>query len=131
MTLTADTTTLVTSLFSGTSAPIDPTDVTVSARAAFQDALYDRTILVDLRPSPARAVAGELPARLGAIVLDGDTARGLRDISRLAGETSVTLVSSDGLHAHRVAALLRRSGLWVSAVTGGFTGWRAAGLPLH
>lgn len=125
----ASPTSLVTSLFSGTSTPPDPADISVSPRAAFQDALYGRTILIDLRPTPVRAIEGSLPERLGPLVLNGATA-GLRDIARLAVETSVTLVSSDGLRAARLADLLNRSGLWANAVAGGAAGWRSAGLPL-
>lgn len=123
-------TSLVTSLFSGASTSQDPADTRVSPRAAFQDALYGRTILIDLRPSALRAAEGNLPERLGPLVLNGATGGGLRDIARLAVETSVTLVSSDGLRAQRMADLLNRSGLWANAVSGGIVGWRSAGLPL-
>ncbi|WP_168582314.1 rhodanese-like domain-containing protein [Gephyromycinifex aptenodytis] len=121
-------TSLVTSLFSSTGRGLESGERTISARAAFQDALYDRTILIDLRPAASRAAEGELPARLAPLLLGGNG--GLGDVARLAEETSVTLISSDGLRAERVAALLQQCGLWANAVAGGMSAWKAAGLPL-
>lgn len=120
----------VTSLFTGLTlageaaadAPLD-----VGPRAAFQAALHGRTVLVDLRPAPARDAAGAIPTRLDPVLVGERDA--LAVVRRLAETSPLTLVSGDGEHARRVAARLRLLGLpWVDAVAGGIAGWRAAGL---
>jgi len=121
-------TALLTSLFAGTR--LFTGDDITSARAAYQDALYGRAVLVDLRPAPARAADGELG--LDAFTFDSDHGRPAAAVRRIAESTPVVLISSDGVLAARIAAQLRGLGLtWVNAVDGGFAAWRSAGLPIQ
>ncbi|WP_052466553.1 rhodanese-like domain-containing protein [Mobilicoccus massiliensis] len=122
----ATVTALLTSLFAGPRTT--PADVT-SPRAAYQDALYGRAVLVDLRPCAARRAGGGLG--LGAVALDSDHGDALIRVQRLAETSPVVLVSTDGTLAARIAAHLRSLGLaWVDAVDGGFVAWQHAGLPV-
>ncbi|MDO5626815.1 MAG: hypothetical protein Q4G43_00710 [Mobilicoccus sp.] len=121
----ATVTALLTSLFAG---PTLRGENVTTARAAFQDALYERSVVIDLRPAPARAVDGSLG--VDAVVVD-DPRDALAVVQRVAQHSAVVLVSSDGVFAARIAAHLRMLGLpWVDAVDGGFHAWRSAGLPL-
>jgi len=94
----------------------------VSPRAAYQAALYDRAVIVDLRDDRRRRGDGALPADVAsAVVGRHELARWLRE--SLAAR--VLLLDDDGaLVPHGSAA-----GPQMSVVAGGFDGWRAAGLP--
>lgn len=123
----ASVTALLTSLFAGTRLAMSQ-DAT-SARAAYQDALYGRCVLVDLRPPAARLAAGDLD--VGAVTFSADHGSAISAVRHLAENGPVALVSSDGVLAARVAQNLRALGLtWVDAVAGGFDAWRSAGLPI-
>lgn len=96
----------------------------VSARAAYQAALYDRAVLVDLRSARRRAHDGELPAGLSVAVVDRlELGVWLRE----SLTARVLLLDDDGDRAGRLAA---SAGPRLAAVAGGFAGWRAAGLPV-
>ena len=123
----ATVTALLTSLFAGTTLKGAGT---TSARAAYQDALYGRAVIVDLRPTPARLADGDLG--VDTVLLDpAHPAQGLSQVRRMAEDSAVVLVSTDGVLARRIADHLHSAGLpWVDAVDGGFAAWRAAGLPI-
>ena len=90
----------------------------VSARAAYQDVLYGRAVLVDIRPAAQRAAEGEVAASLGPV-------------SQLGSEAQVILLCQDGRASSLAVEALARSGVRRAAgVAGGFVAWRAAGLPV-
>lgn len=122
-------TALVTSLFSTGLRPRGTDDAAPgpSPRAAYQDALYGRAVLVDIRPGSVRALHGAPDAPHRAI---GATGAGLSQILTLGEQYPVLLLSADGTSARHIASLLRDSGLaWVESVDGGFAAWERAGLP--
>lgn len=97
-------------------------EATVSPRAAYQAALYGRAALVDIRSALGRAREGELPAELGAAVVDrSELQRWLRE--SLAAR--VLVLSDDVGTTTSIGVTDAR----VALVDGGFTGWLAAGLP--
>ena len=119
-------TAILTSLFAGTRLP-DAEGT--SARAAYQDALYGRAVLVDLRHRSVRRREGDVGG-VEVVTLDGSHA--LSRLERLAADAPVVLVSSDGTHAARIASHLRSLGYdAVESISGGFAAWRAGGLPLR
>lgn len=121
-------TALVTSLFSTGLRPRGAEATSgASPRAAFQDALYGRAVLVDIRPGSVRALRGAPDAPHRAIEATG---AGLSQILTLGEQYPVLLLSADGTSARHIASLLRESGLaWVDSVDGGFAAWERAGLP--
>ena len=95
---------------------------TVSARAAYQAALWDDTVLVDLRPDTARRSAGSVAPELDPLVLSTSELIGLHG--------RVLLLCADGRVSLRAAEALRRLGVaGVSAVAGGYAAWLLAGMP--
>jgi hypothetical protein len=106
--------------------PVSTTDpigsAAVSPRAAYQAALYDRAVIVDLRDERRRRVEGALPAELSSAVV------GRRELTvwlRESLATRVLLLDDDGALARQGNPVAPQ----VAAVAGGFDGWRAAGLP--
>lgn len=99
----------------------------ISARSAYQDSLYERAILVDIRPNLVRRRDGELPAHLDAAVVEA------RELITWLVEHSgrrVILVSDDGVEAAGIASALSEVRLASPGhLTGGFGAWLAAGLP--
>ncbi|WP_157508906.1 rhodanese-like domain-containing protein [Luteipulveratus halotolerans] len=109
-----------TSLFSGGVQPCPEVDEPgrVSPRAAYQDALWGRATLVDVRPRHRRAV----------VVHPDLEPRDAVDVS--SWNAPVILCGDHEAEVAPVAAALRRHGLrevWVLA--GGITQWRAEGFP--
>ena len=108
----------------------------VSARAAFQEVLYGRAVLVDIRPVAERAAEGEVAGRLGALVVERDVLEWRfdpRHEARLpvAGYYTRVIVLCQEGHASPLAAeALARLGVRrATDVVGGFRAWREAGLP--
>ena len=102
----------------------------LSPRAAFQDLLHERVVLIDLRDTTDRArdgeVAGQLGAhRLPATELDTWLAAHEGDV------TEVVLLCTDGSRSAGALRFLRRryAGIDIADVAGGFQAWAAAGLP--
>lgn len=104
-------------------------DRAISARAAYQRALYGRAVLVDLRTDDQRRSHGRLgpglttvtvpPRALVTWLVQRDTAR------------DVVLISQDGAEAGDVAEALADVSLaQLTYVPGGVAAWRSAGLPL-
>lgn len=91
----------------------------LSPRAAFQELLFERAILVDIRPAEQRAVEGEIGP-------------GLHTAPTATPGIRIILLCQDG-HASSLAAesLLRLGASNASDVIGGFAAWRALGLPVR
>ena len=110
------------------SAPADlptATRQTVSARGAFQDALYGRAIILDLREDGDRG--GELPGDLALVVRPGV------DLAPLAGHRALYLLLDAGAGPLVEPAQFAAFGPGrprIEVIDGGFEAWRAAGLPV-
>ena len=109
----------------------------VSPRAAYQEALYRRAILVDIRPAAQRAVEGEVAGHLAPLVVERNVLEWRFDPradSRLpvAGfETRVIVLCQEGYTSSLAADSLLRLGIRPATdVMGGFRAWREAGLPV-
>lgn len=91
----------------------------LSPRAAFQELLFERAFLVDIRPADQRTAEGEIAPGLHTAPI---ATPGLR----------IILLCQDG-YASSVAAesLLRLGASNASDVIGGFAAWRALGLPIR
>lgn len=102
---------------------LTPVRAALSPRAAYQDALYGRAVVVDLRSARLRARDGDLPDEISSAVVDR-LELGLWLRESLASR--VLLLDADGARAGRLA---RGSEPRVTSVDGGFAAWVAAGLP--
>jgi rhodanese-related sulfurtransferase len=109
----------------------------VSARAAYQDVLYGRAVLVDIRPADQRAAEGEVSGSLAPVVVERDVQARSYDprlgawLPQLGSEARVILLCQEGRASSLVVEVLARSGVRRAAdVAGGFAAWRAAGLPV-
>lgn len=127
-----------TTLFSaGPAAPAVRHPDRVSARAAYQDVLYRRAVLVDVRPAAQRVAEGEVSASLAPVVVERDVLSRSFDprlgawLPQPGSEARVILLCQDGRASSLVVEVLARSGVRGAAdVAGGFAAWRAAGLPV-
>lgn len=127
----ADTTTLVTGLYAG-----GPSvqRAGVSPAGAFQDALYGRSLLIDVRPLGERLRTGHVdPQLFGEVVELGD----LPDPLTTAYQATLDhpgvpahVLADDDATARRIVARLAWFGVPATHVEGGFPAWRAAGLPV-
>lgn len=111
--------------------------VRVSARAAFQEVLYRRAHLVDIRPAAQRDREGEVAEHLGPLVVERNVLEWRFDpghVARLpeAGfEARVIVLCQEGYTSSLAADALVRLGVRrATDVIGGFAAWRAAGLPV-
>jgi rhodanese-related sulfurtransferase len=109
----------------------------VSARAAYQEALYGRAVLVDIRPAAQRTLEGEVAAHLSPLVVERNVLEWRfdpRHPARLewAGfDTRVIVLCEEGYRSSLAAdALLRLGVRRATDVVGGFRAWREAGLPV-
>ena len=109
----------------------------LSARAAFQELLHGRAVLVDIRPAAQRAAEGEVAAHLGPVVVERNVLEwrfDRRSDSRLpfAGpDTRVVVLCQEGYTSSLAADALLRLGVHrATDVVGGFRAWREAGLPV-
>ncbi|GAA4117636.1 hypothetical protein GCM10022215_18540 [Nocardioides fonticola] len=97
----------------------------VSARAAFQELLARRAVLVDLRSARQRAQEGAVEGGLPVVVWSDGPPAGLAEVVA-PGTRLVLLGPAGGL----LLASLRAHGFAdVVSVDGGFAAWRAAGMP--
>lgn len=110
--------------------------VRVSARAAYQEVLYRRAVLVDIRPVAQRAAEGEVAARLEPLTVERNVLEWRfdpRQESRLpqAGfDARVLVLCQEGYTSSLAADALVRLGVRrATDVIGGFRAWREAGLP--
>ena len=108
----------------------------ISARAAYQLALFGRGVIVDIRAGADRRAEGAVHARLNPLVVpQGQVRRWMAQpwFAALAGlrpDTRLILLTQDGSASAEVAATLRTAGfVQATDVVDGFRGWCAAGLP--
>lgn len=108
----------------------------VSARAAYQEVLHRRAVLVDIRPAAQRAVEGEVAASLAPLVVERNVLEWRFDPSHEArlpiasAELRVLVLCQEGYTSSLAADALLRIGVRrASDVVGGFRAWREAGLP--
>ena len=110
----------------------------VSARAAYQEALYGRAVIVDIRPAAQRAAEGEIAGHLAPLVVERNVLEWRfdpRSDARLAiagrYDLRVVVVCQEGYTSSLAAASLQQLGLHrATDLAGGFAAWRAAGLPV-
>lgn len=127
-------------LFAAAPTSVTPLDTTrqISPRAAFQDVLWGRGTLVDIRPAAQRAREGEPAPSLAALPIAPDSL-----VWRLAphsetrlpiatADLRAILLCQDGSRSRAAAETLARLGVQrVTEVVGGFAAWRALGLPVR
>ena len=109
----------------------------MSARAAYQEVLYGRALLVDIRPAAQRLVEGEVAPHLGVLVVERNVLEWRfdpRHDARLAVasfDTRVLVLCQEGFTSSLAADALLRLGIHrATDVVGGFRAWREAGLPV-
>lgn len=109
----------------------------VSARAAYQEVLYGRAVLVDIRPAAQRAREGQVAPHLQPLVVERNVLEWRfdpRSDARLpvAGHgTRVIVLCQEGYTSSLAADALVRLGVErATDVVGGFRAWREAGLPV-
>jgi rhodanese-related sulfurtransferase len=109
----------------------------VSARAAYQEALYRRALLVDIRPAAQRAVEGEVAPHLGVLVVERNVLEWRFDprhdarLDVATFDTRVVVLCQEGYTSSLAADALLRLGIHrATDVVGGFRAWREAGLPV-
>jgi rhodanese-related sulfurtransferase len=108
----------------------------VSARAAYQEVLFGRAVLVDIRPQRQREQEGEVHPDLGPVVIERNVLQWRLDPRRPSSlpiadlGLRVILICQDGHSSSLAAEVLLRLGIHRSAdIIGGFAAWRSAGLP--
>jgi rhodanese-related sulfurtransferase len=112
--------------------------VRVSARAAYQEVLFGRAVLVDIRTQAQRDQEGEVHADLGPVVIERKTLEWCLDPRHPSSlpiadfRLRVIVICQDGYTSSLAAEVLLRLGIQRSTdIIGGFAAWRAAGLPRH
>lgn len=110
----------------------------VTARAAYQEVLFGRAVLVDIRPPAQREREGEVHPDLGPVVIERNVLEWRLDPRHLSSlpiadlNLRVILICQEGFTSSLAADVLLRLGLHrASDVIGGFAAWRHAGLPRH
>jgi len=108
----------------------------LSARAAYQEALYGRATLVDIRPEQQREDEGEVHPELAPIVIERNVLEWRLDprhpssLPVAALGLRVILLCQEGYTSSLAADVLQRLGIHRSTdIIGGFAAWRGAGLP--
>ena len=108
----------------------------VSARAAYQDVLHHRAVLVDIRPAAQRAVEGEVAAHLAPLVVERNVLEWRFDprhearLPLAAADLRVLVLCQEGYTSSLAADALLRIGVRLATdVVGGFRAWKEAGLP--
>lgn len=109
----------------------------VSARAAFQEVLYGRALLVDIRPPAQRAAEGEVAASLEPLVVERNVLEWRFDprhearLPQAGFGARVVVLCQEGYTSSLAAdALVRLGVVRATDVVGGFAAWLAAGLPV-
>jgi len=112
--------------------------VRVTARAAYQEVLFGRAVLVDIRPQAQREQEGEVHPDLGPVVIERNVLEWRLDPRHRSSlpiadlELRVILICQEGYTSSLAADMLLRLGVHRSTdVIGGFAAWREAGLPRH
>ena len=108
----------------------------VTARAAYQEVLYARATLVDIRPAGQREHEGEVDPALAPVVIERNVLEWRLDPRHPASlpiadlGLRVILICQEGYTSSLAADILLRLGIHRSTdIIGGFAAWRASGLP--
>jgi rhodanese-related sulfurtransferase len=98
-------------------------------------AIRDGAALIDIRSDDQRRRDGPIP---GAIAIPRnvlewrcDPASPDRDVRTARRDRRLLLICDEGYQSSLAAATLRRFGLDVTDIIGGFQGWRASGMPVE
>jgi rhodanese-related sulfurtransferase len=98
-------------------------------------AMAEGAILIDIRSEPQRSRDGRVPGArfLPRNVLEWrlDPASEHRDPEAARRDVLLILMCDEGFQSSLAAATLRRFGLRVADLIGGFQAWRSAGLPVE
>jgi rhodanese-related sulfurtransferase len=112
--------------------------IRLSARAAYQQVLYRRAVLVDIRPQGQREREGEVHPDLSPLVIDRNVLEWRLDPRHPSSlpiadlELRVILMCQEGYTSSLAADVLLRLGIHRSTdIVDGFVAWREAGLPRH
>lgn len=137
MTTTATVTHWETTLFSSGPTTTVRTRSRLSARAAYQEVLYGRALLVDIRPPAQRAAEGEVAASLAPLVVERNVLEWRFDprhearLPQAGFDARVVVLCQEGCTSSLAADALVRLGVArATDVVGGFAAWRSAGLPV-
>lgn len=108
----------------------------VSARAAYQEVLHGRAVIVDIRPAAQRATEGQIAAHLAPLVVERNVLEWRFDprhearLPEAGFATRVIVMCQEGFTSSLAADALLRLGIRrATDVVGGFRAWREAGLP--
>ncbi|GAA2738433.1 hypothetical protein GCM10009867_29630 [Pedococcus aerophilus] len=110
----------------------------ISVRAAYQEVLHGRALLVDIRPAAQRAAEGEVAAHLAPLVVERNVLEWRFDprhearLPQAGWDTRALVLCQEGFTSSLAADALLRLGVTRSTdVVGGFRAWREAGLPVQ
>lgn len=108
----------------------------VSARAAYQEVLFGRAVLVDIRPQAQRDWEGEIHPALVPLVVERHVLEERLDPRHEASlpfanlGLRVIVICQEGNTSSLAAIVLQRLGIHrATDIIGGFASWRSAGLP--
>ena len=108
----------------------------LEAAEAFEE-VRDGAILVDIRPAAQRAAEGQVHCSLGTLVIERNVLEWRFDprsearIPQAAYGARVIVLCQEGYTSSLAADALRSIGIArATDVVGGFSAWRAAGLPV-
>jgi len=108
----------------------------VSARAAYQEVLFKRAVLVDIRPQAQREQQGEVYQDLVPVIIERNVLEWRLDprhsscLSIADFELRVILICQEGYTSSLAADVLQRMGIHrATDIIGGFAAWCSAGLP--
>jgi rhodanese-related sulfurtransferase len=108
----------------------------VSPRAAFQEVLHQRAVLVDIRPAAQRRAEGEVAPSLRPLVVERNVLEWRLDprhearLPIAALDRRVIVLCQEGYTSSLAADALVRLGIRrATDVVGGFRAWREAGMP--
>jgi rhodanese-related sulfurtransferase len=108
----------------------------VTARAAYQEVLFGRAVLVDIRPQAQREQEGEVHPDLNPLVIERNVLEWRLDPRHRSSlpvadlGLRVILICQEGYTSSLAADVLLRLGIHRSTdIIGGFAAWRGAGLP--
>lgn len=109
----------------------------ISPRAAFQEVLWGRATLVDIRPEVQRRAEGALPTSLTPLTIEHATLGSRLDpcgearLPIASTELRVIVICQEGRDSSVAAQTLGRLGVrHATDVIGGFAAWRSLGLPV-
>lgn len=109
----------------------------LSPRAAYQEVLWSRGLLVDIRPAAQRAAEGEVHPALSPLVVERNVLEWRFDprhearLPQASFDARVIVLCQEGYTSSLAADALLRLGITrATDVIGGFAAWRALSLPV-